>query len=253
MSYQDKIVLVTGAANGIGRASALKFAELGARGLVLADIDGDGGESITHQINSDFDAEAVFVKGDIAQEAHVKELVETAVERFGRLDVAFNNAGIEGDSYPLADYPVELFDRVIAINLRSVFMSMKYQIPQMVEQGGGAILNMSSVAGLKGFPTLSPYVASKHGVVGISKSASIEYAAQNVRVNIICPGAIDTPMIHRISKGDPEAEKAYESMQPMGRYGTAEEIAEVAAWVCSDSASFVTGATLEVDGGVMAG
>ncbi len=253
MSYNDKIVLVTGAANGIGRSSAFKFAEEGARGLILADIDGDHGQSVAHEVAEKHGTEVFFVEGDVADEAHHKDLVDLAVSKFGHLDVAFNNAGIEGDALPLADQAVEMFDKVLGINLRGVFLGMKYQIPQMLEQGGGVILNMASVAGLKGFPGLSPYVASKHAVVGMSKAASLEYADQGIRINVVCPGAIDTPMIHRIAHHDPEEESAYKALQPMGRFGEASEIADFAAWICSENASFLTGACVPVDGGIMAG
>lgn len=253
MKYTDKVVLVTGAANGIGRASAFKFAEEGAAGLILADIDGDHGQTVAEQIAEKHGCEVFFVRGDVSNEAHNKDLVDLAKSKFGRLDIAFNNAGIEGDTATLADYSVETFDKLISINLRGVFLGMKYQIPKMVEQGGGVILNMASVAGLKGFPTLAPYSASKHAVIGLSKSASLEYAEQNIRINVVCPGAIDTPMIHRIAHDDPEQESAYKALQPMGRFGTPEEIADFAAWICSDDAAFVTGACVPVDGGIMAG
>lgn len=253
MTLQRKVALITGAANGIGRATALKFAQEGAAGLILGDVDAEHGAALAAEINEKFETRAFFVETDVSRAEAVYNLVERAIGEFGRLDIAFNNAGIEGATMPLAEYPMELFDQVLAVNLRGVFLGMKYQIPMMVKQGGGVILNMASVAGLKGFATLSPYVASKHAVVGLSKAASLEYAAQNIRVNVVCPGAIDTPMIHRITGGDPAAEEGFQALQPMGRYGTPEEIADFAAWICSDDARFVTGAVVPVDGGIMAG
>ncbi len=253
MRFTDKVGIITGAANGIGKATAFKLAAEGAKGLVLADIDAAHGAVVASQITEQFETNAIFVEADCSQAEDNKTLVDTAVGKFGRLDFAFNNAGIEGAQAPLADYPVDMFDKLISINLRGVFLAMKFQIPAMLESGGGAILNMSSVAGLKGFATLSPYVASKHAVIGLSKSAALEYAAQNIRVNVVNPGAIDTEMIHRITHGNEAAEQAFQNLQPVGRYGTPNEIADFVAWICSDEARFVTGVTVPIDGGIMAG
>lgn len=253
MRFKNKIAIITGASNGIGRATALKFAQEGAEGLVLGDVDSDRGAQLAAEIEKEFDTKAVFVTADVASADAAQELVETAMAKFGRLDVAFNNAGIEGKTHPLEDYPIELFDKLMGINLRGVFLGMKFQIPAMKKNGGGVILNMASVAGLKGFGTLAPYSASKHAVIGLSKSASLEVAKDGIRINVVCPGAIDTEMIHRITGNDPAAEEQFQGLQPVGRYGTSEEIADFVAWICSDEARFVTGVAVPVDGGITAG
>jgi NAD(P)-dependent dehydrogenase (short-subunit alcohol dehydrogenase family) len=231
------VALVTGSGNGIGRATALAFAREKAR-IVVSDIDVGAAEETVRMIQA-LGAEATFVKADVARESDIRALVEDTVKAYGALDCAVNNAGIEGDILPLAENPVENWERVIRINLTGVWLSMKYEIQQMLKQGGGAIVNMASIEGLIAFPGASPYVAAKHGVNGITKS--------NIRVNSVCPGFIDTAMVDRIVKPVPEVETAI-AMSPSARRGRPEEVAEAVLWLCSDRASFVSGHTMAVDG-----
>ena len=247
---KDKVALVTGGGSGIGRASALTFAREGAQ-VVVSDVAVEGGEE-TVQLIKKTGGEAVFTKADVSQAAQVEALIAKAVEAYGRLDCAHNNAGIEGNSAKIADYIEADWDRVIAINLTGVWLCMKYEIPQMLQQGGGAIVNTSSVAGLLGFRTGSAYVASKHGVVGLTKTAALEYAKSGIRVNAVCPGAIDTPMMGRITDHRPHRAAKMAAGEPVGRMGTPQEIAEAVVWLCSDAASFVTGHPMTVDGGIVA-
>ncbi len=247
---ENKVALVTGGSSGIGRASALAFAREGAR-VVVADVMVDAGEETVGMIKK-AGGDAIFVKADVTKAGEVEAMVTKAAEAYGRLDYAYNNAGIEGAQALIADATEENWDRVIAINLKGVWLSMKYEIPQMLKQGGGAIVNTASVAGLVGFPNMAAYVASKHGVAGLSKTAALEYAKSGVRVNAVCPGVIRTPMVERVIGNDPEVEKDMTAMEPIGRLGTPEEIAEAVVWLCSDAASFVTGHTMTVDGGLVA-
>jgi NAD(P)-dependent dehydrogenase (short-subunit alcohol dehydrogenase family) len=246
-----KVALVTGGASGIGRATALTFAREGAK-LIIADMNEDGGHQTVHMITEQ-GGEAVFVKTDVTQATAVEALISKAVETYGRLDCAHNNAGISGfgiagDAYTLtAEYPEERWHQVIAVNLTGVWLCLKYELQQMCAHGGGAIVNTASVAGLIGSRGLAAYVASKHGVVGLTKTAALEYAQQGIRVNCVCPGVIQTPMTERALR-DP-ARQAQIAARPMGRVGTPEEIAEAVVWLCSDAASFVTGHTMIVDGG----
>lgn len=247
---EGKVAIVTGASAGIGRATALKFAREGAK-LVLADLDTDRGHE-TEQLVKGEGAEVLFVRTDVSDDADVAALVRAAVETFGRLDCAHNNAGIEGVQAPTAETPEENWDRVLQINLKGVWLCMRHEIPAMLEVGGGAIVNTASVAGLVGFPNLPAYVASKHGVVGLTKTAALEYATTGIRINAVCPGVIHTEMIDRITGGDPEVEAQFTAFEPVGRMGTPEEIADAVAYLCSDGASFVTGHTMAVDGGFVA-
>lgn len=247
---KDKVALVTGGGSGIGRASALTFAREGAK-VVVSDVVVEAGEE-TVQLIKNADREAVFIKADVAQASDVEALIAKAVETYGRLDCAHNNAGIEGNSAKVADYDEADWDRVIAINLTGVWLCMKYEIPQMLQQGSGAIVNTSSVAGLLGFRTGSAYVASKHGVLGLTKTAALEYAKSGIRVNAVCPGAIDTPMMGRITDHRPHRAAKMAAGEPVGRMGTPQEIAEAVVWLCSDAASFVTGHPMTVDGGIVA-
>ena len=245
-----KIALVTGAGSGIGRESALAFGASGAQ-VMVSDVVVEGGEETVAQIKA-AGGEATFVRADVSQRADVEALVRQTVETYGRLDCAHNNAGIEGDLAPTCDCTEANWDRTIAINLKGVWLCMKYEIPQMVEQGGGVIVNTSSVAGLVGFLNLPAYVATKHGVAGLTRTAALEYAQQGIRVNAVCPGVINTPMIDRIVGGDAEAEAQFTSLEPVGRMGSPAEVAQAVVWLCSDAASFVTGIAMPVDGGFVA-
>ncbi len=246
----NKIALVTGAGSGIGRATALVFAREGAR-VVVSDIVVEGGQETVQQIEA-AGGEAIFVKADVSQAADVETLVAKTVETYGRLDCAFNNAGIEGSVKPTIDCTEEEFDRTIAVNLTGVWLCMKYEIQQMLSQGGGTIVNTASAAGLVGFPGLPDYVASKHGVVGLTKTAALEYAKSGIRVNAVCPGVIQTPMVERGAQLSPGFDELAVSMEPVGRFGQPAEIGEAVVWLCSDAASFVTGIPMQVDGGLVA-
>jgi NAD(P)-dependent dehydrogenase (short-subunit alcohol dehydrogenase family) len=252
MGQQDgSVVLVTGGAAGIGKAAALAFGGRGEK-VVIADLKIDQGNEVARTIERS-GGRAIFVEADVSRTADVEKLVGKAVSTFGRLDGAFNNAGIEGQLGTTADCSEENFDRIMAVNLRGMWLCLRYEIQQMLRQGGGgAIVNMSSVAGLVGFANLPAYVASKHGVIGLTKSAALEYAKSGIRVNAICPGVIHTEMIDRVTGKNPTVEKQFVDLEPMGRMGTPEEIAEAAVWLCSEAASFVTGHALAVDGGLVA-
>ena len=245
--FKGKSALVTGAASGIGRATALAFAHEGAKVLV-ADVQDKEGRETCDLIRKD-GGEAAFFHCDVSQPAQVESMVDKAVEIFGRLDFACNNAGIEGASAPTADYEEKEWDRVIAINLKGVWLCMKHEIPRMLKQGGGSIVNLSSIAGLVGFQGISPYVASKHGVIGMTEVAALEYAKQGVRVNAISPGVIHTAMIDRFTGGDKAVEAQFSQSTPMGRMGKSEEIASAVIWLCSEGAGFTTGHALVIDGG----
>ena len=244
-----RTVLITGAASGIGRATALAVAREGAR-LVLGDVAPAGEE--TAAAARALGAEAAFLATDVTRPADVDALVERAIRRHGRLDCAVNNAGIEGALAPTAEYPPEDFERVIQVNLIGVWRCLRAELPVMLGAGGGAIVNTASVAGLVGAGGLSAYVASKHAVVGLTRVAAIEYAKEGIRVNAVCPGVIDTPMLDRLSLAMPNLREALLAMKPMGRLGLPEEVAAAIVWLCSDAASFVTGHALAVDGGYVA-
>ena len=248
-TLEGKVALVTGAGSGIGRASSLVFAREGAK-VVVSDVNADGGEETVSAIK-DLGGEGIFVHADVARAAEVEALVGRVVEAYGRLDCAYNNAGIEGYfGGRLHEYPEETWDRLIDINLKGVWLCLKYEISQMLNRGGGAIVNTASVAGLRGSRQMSAYVASKHAVVGLTKSAALEYARDGIRINAVCPGPIDTPMMGRLVQGrDEEYTASRQLRQPMGRMGAPEEIAETVAWLCSPAASFVTGHAMSVDGG----
>jgi NAD(P)-dependent dehydrogenase (short-subunit alcohol dehydrogenase family) len=249
--FDSKVALVTGASLGIGRACALAFAREGAK-VVIADVLIDAGEETVHLIK-EAKGEAFFFKCDVSKSTDVEALVTTAVGTYGRLDYACNNAGIEGTQALTADYPEEIWNRVIAINLKGVWLCTKYEIPQMLKQGGGAIVNMASILGMVGFANASAYVAAKHGVIGLTKTAAIEYATQGIRVNAVCPGFIYTPMLERAGmKEGTELYTMVANLHPLKRMGTPAEVAEVVIWLCSDAASFVTGHAMLVDGGYVA-
>jgi NAD(P)-dependent dehydrogenase (short-subunit alcohol dehydrogenase family) len=245
-----KIALVTGGSSGIGRATALIFAREGAK-VVVADVNVEGSEETVRQIKA-AGGEAVFIKTDVAQAAEVDALVKKTVETYGRLDCAFNNAGIEGALQPTSDYDTAVWDRVLSINLRGVWLCMKAEIRQMLNQGGGAIVNTASAAGLVAVPGMSAYVAAKHGVVGLTKTAALEYAKAGIRVNAVCPGGVDTPMVQRVFSNNPQFAEAAASAEPVGRLAQPAEIGEAVVWLCSEAASFVTGLPMAVDGGMVA-
>ncbi len=247
---EGKVALVTGASSGIGRASAQAFAREGAK-VVVVDVMVDGGEETATMIRNS-GGEATYFECDVSKAAQVEAAVAVAVDTYGRLDCAHNNAGIEGPLTPTADYPEADWDRVLGINLKGVWLCMKYEIPRMLAGGGGAIVNTASVAGLVGFRGLPAYSASKFGVNGITKVAALEYAQAGIRVNSVCPGVIQTPMVDRLVAAHPEMTPALLAGTPLGRFGQPAEIAEAAVWLCSDRASFVTGHTMAVDGAFIA-
>jgi len=243
--FKDKVALVTGGSFGIGRATAIAFARRGAK-VVIADWMEDKETLAAIQASG---GEAIFVKCDVSKDADVKNMVDKAVSQFGRLDFAFNNAGVEGLSAPTHECSEENWDKTIDVNLKGVWLCLKYEIMQMLKNGGGAVVNNASIAGLVGFPNIPAYVASKHGVIGLTNNAALEYAKSKIRVNVVCPGVIKTPMIDRFTGKSKEVEKQFESMEPVGRLGQAEEVAETVIWLCSDASSFVTGDAIPVDGG----
>jgi NAD(P)-dependent dehydrogenase (short-subunit alcohol dehydrogenase family) len=246
----DKVAIVTGASAGIGRATALALASEGAA-VVAVDIDVERGDQIARDI-VDKGGRAIFVRTDVADDASVATMVARAVKEYGGLDLAFNNAGIEGSPAPTHECTPENWQRTLAVNLTGVWSCMRHEIPRMLERGGGSIVNCASVAGLVGFPSIPAYVASKHGVVGLSKTAALEYATQGIRVNAVCPGVIDTEMVERFTGNEQEAEAAMIASEPVGRMGRAEEIADAVLWLCSSRSSFVTGQAIAVDGGFVA-
>ncbi|NQT72631.1 MAG: SDR family oxidoreductase [Chloroflexi bacterium] len=244
---EGKVAMVTGAGSGIGRASALAFAKNGAK-VVVNDIVAEGAEETVEMIKA-AGGEAILVKADVTQAIEVENLINKTVEIYGQLDYAHNNAGIDGEPAPLADCTIENWDRTIGINLRGVFLCMKYEIPQMVKQGNGAIVNTASIAGLIGTANMPAYNAAKHGVVGLTRTAALEYAATGIRINAVCPGATRTALLDSVMVVMPELLETLESSHPVGRIAEPEEIANTVVWLCSDEASFVTGHPMVVDGG----
>jgi NAD(P)-dependent dehydrogenase (short-subunit alcohol dehydrogenase family) len=248
------IALITGASAGIGRATALKMASEGAK-VVASDIAEAAGEETAAMIRA-AGGEAIFVRVDVASAADVEALVAKVLETYGRIDCACNNAGIEGLIAPLAEQPVENYDRIMAVNARGTFLCMKAEISAMLRTGGGSIVNIASVAGLVGFPGLSPYVASKHAINGMTKNAALEYGKAGIRVNAICPGGVDTRMLDSLAEqatgGAQSSAQMMDPLHPIGRIGKPDEIADAIVWLCSSRASFVTGAIMPVDGGFVA-
>ena len=248
---QGKAALVTGAASGIGRAAALAFAREGAKVLVADVVEGGGNETV--KLVKSAGGEAAFIRCDVSKASEAETLVATAVKHFGRLDCAFNNAGISGKLAKTAEDTEDNFDRIMAVNLRGVWLCMKYEILQMVKQGsGGAIVNTASAAGLVGSHGMPAYTASKHGVIGLTKTAALEYARNNIRINAVCPGVIDTPMVGGMVGSHPRLKDILVSTEPVARLGQPQEIAEAATWLLSDYASFVTGCAMPVDGAMTA-
>jgi len=245
-----RVAIVTGAASGIGRASARLFAAEGAS-VVAADWEVRGGEAVVAEIRA-AGGEASFVKVDVSNAEDVRRMVQAAIERHARLDVLFNNAGVEGEQAFTADCTLENWDRVIGVNLRGMFLGMKYAIPEMLKSGGGVIINNASVAGIVGFQGMPAYCASKGGIIQLTKVAALEYAKQNIRVNVICPGVISTPMVDRFLGGSEETRKAFEALEPVGHFGEPEDVARLALFLASDDSAFCTGAPFIVDGGFVA-
>ena len=248
--FQNKVALVTGGSFGIGQATAIAFAQRGAR-VAIADWLEDKEGVALRQIKES-GGEGIFIQCDVSKPADVKAMIEKTISTYGRLDYAFNNAGIEGMQAPVHECTEENWDKTIGINLKGVWLCMKAEIPEMLKQGGGAIVNCASVAGLNGFAGLPAYVASKHGIVGLTKTAALENAKAGIRVNAVCPGVIHTAMIDRITGKDKEVEKSFVSLEPVNRMGKPEEVAEAVIWLCSDGASFITGHAMTVDGGFTA-
>ncbi len=247
--FEHKVAIVTGGTFGIGKATAIAFARRGAR-VVIADWVQD--DSVLKEIK-ELGGTGIFVRCDVSKPDEIAAMIRQAVDAYGKIDFAVNNAGIEGKTASTHECSEENWDNTININLKGVWLCMKYELPVMIKQGKGAIVNLASVAGLIGFPGLPAYVVSKHGIVGLTKTAALEYAKQQIRINAVCPGVIKTAMVDRLTGEDKTVEKQYENMEPIGRMGQPEEVAEAIIWLCSDAASFVTGHAMAVDGGWIAG
>jgi NAD(P)-dependent dehydrogenase (short-subunit alcohol dehydrogenase family) len=250
ITFENQVALVTGAGSGMGLVTAQAFAEAGAA-VALADVDEKAVRNAAEALTA-AGHKAIGIRCNVADDAEVAKMVETTVFAFGRLDAAYNNAGVQSPAVEIADASLEEFDRVNAINLRGVWSCMKHEVQQMRKQGSGAIVNCSSIGGLIGLPGRALYHASKHGVIGLTKSAALEYAAKGIRINAVCPGTIETPMVAEMLAKEPEAMKEILKSQPIGRLGRAEEIAAAVLWLCSPGASFVIGHALVVDGGFTA-
>lgn len=250
MLFSGTVALVTGAGNGIGRAAATAFAARGLK-VVVCDVDAAGGKNTVDAI-LDAGGEAVFVPCDVSSDEQVQALIKETLAVYGRIDYAFNNAGIERETSRLADGNEADFDAIMDVNVKGVWLCMKHQIPVMLAQGGGAIVNTASIAGLVAAPTMSIYSASKHAVIGLTKSAAVEYAKKRIRVNAVCPAVIDTEMFRRAHTADPRKAELATNMHPVGRIGSVEEIAAAVLYLCSDMAGFTTGIAMPIDGGVTA-
>lgn len=243
-----KITMVTGAASGIGRTTALAFAREGAKAVVVSDVDVKGGQETVRMVRK-AGADTLFIKTDVSSEADVEALVKKTVETYGRLDCAVNNAGLSGDVVRVAECSLQNWDRIMTVNLTGTFLGMKYEILQMLKQGGGAIVNTSSIVGVVGHQYSPPYIASKHAILGLTRSAALGYVKDNIRVNAICPGNTRTPIWEPTIKNRPEVFQAVLAAIPIGRLAEPEEIASAIVWLCSDAASYCTGHAMVVDGG----
>jgi NAD(P)-dependent dehydrogenase (short-subunit alcohol dehydrogenase family) len=247
--FDGETAVVTGASSGIGRATAERFAEEGAN-VVIADVDADGGRETVEQIESE-GGEATFVRVNVTDESDVEQMVAVARETYGGLDIAHNNAGIEGENDSLTEQSTDNWNRVLNINLTGVWLAMKYELPELMKGDRGAIVNTSSIAGLSADGS-APYVASKHGVVGLTKAAAVQYAQKGIRVNAVCPGVVRTPMVERTLEEHPDAVEAMTRDQPLGRMAEPDEIASTVTWLASEESSFVNGHALPVEGGKLA-
>ena len=250
MPLKGKVALVTGGGSGIGRATALQLAREGAR-VLIADVDQAGGEETAGLVSAQ-GGDSAFISTDVSEAADVSAAVEMAVQQFGRLDLAINNAAILGSGASMIDFTEDDWNDVMGVNLKGVWLCMKHEIPAMMQFGGGAIVNVSSIAGLVGSQHSPAYSASKHGVVGLTKTAALQYAPHNIRINCICPSAVLSPMFESLVTRNPQVGAKLKASHPNGRFASPAEIAEVAVWLCSDAASFVVGASLPVDGGYTA-